>query len=125
MIGLRVEKTLRAKNLLLQSDSKLIIGQIRDEYEAKKERMQKYLRLTKHLTQEFDWVEFMQIPRSQNMITDEIAKLVSSEERSTRMGLEMEVQKNLNIEEVSTFAIHSASGWMTPIISFLQDRHLP
>ena len=125
MIGLRVEKTLRAKNLLLQSDSKLIIGQIRDEYEAKKERMQKYLRLTKHLTQEFDLVEFMQIPRSQNMITDEIAKLVSSEERSTRMGLEMEVQKNLNIEEVSTFAIHSASGWMTPIISFLQDGHLP
>ena len=78
MIGLRVKKTLGAKNLILQSDSKLIIGQIRDQYEAKKERMQKYLRLTKHLTQEFDWVEFMQIPRSQNMIADEIVKLASS-----------------------------------------------
>ena len=47
---LRVEKSLGAKSLLLQSDSKLVIGQIKEEYEAKEERMQKYLRLTKHLT---------------------------------------------------------------------------
>ena len=65
----------------------------------------KYLRLIKHLTQEFDRVEFVQIPRSQNMIVDEIAKQTSSKERPTSMGLEMEVQKHPNIEEVSTFAI--------------------
>jgi len=41
-----------------------VIGQIKEEYEAKKERMEKYLRLTKHLTQEFDKVEFAQIPKS-------------------------------------------------------------
>ena len=41
-----------------------MIGQIRGEYKAKKERMQKYLKLTKHLTQEFNVVEFVQIPRS-------------------------------------------------------------
>ena len=54
MTRLRVGKALGAKNLLLQSDSKLIVGQIKEEYEAKEERMQKYLKLTKHLTQEFD-----------------------------------------------------------------------
>ena len=54
LMGLRHGKALRAKNLLIQSDSKLVIGQIKEEYEAKEERMQKYLRLTKHLTQEFD-----------------------------------------------------------------------
>ena len=74
MTGLKVGKALGAKNLLLQSDSKLVIGQIKEEYEAKEERMQKYLRLTKHLTQEFDRVEFVQIPKSQNMLADEIAK---------------------------------------------------
>ena len=36
--------------------------------------MQKYLKLTKHLTHEFDKVEFVQILRSQNMIADKIAK---------------------------------------------------
>ena len=59
LTGLRLGKALGAKNLLVQNDSKLVIGQIRGEYEAKEERMQKYLRLTRHLTQEFDTVEFV------------------------------------------------------------------
>ena len=61
---LRLGKALGAKNLLIQSDSKLVIGQIKGEYEAKEERMQKYLKLARQLTQEFDTVEFIQIPRS-------------------------------------------------------------
>ena len=48
-MGLRLGKTFRAKDLLIQSDSKLVIGHIKGEYEAKEERMQKYLKLTKHL----------------------------------------------------------------------------
>ena len=47
------------KNLLIQSDSKLVVKQIKGDYEAKEERMQKYLRLTRHLTREFDKVEFI------------------------------------------------------------------
>ena len=46
---LKVEKALGAKNLFLQSDSKLVMGQIKEEYEAKEEMMQNYLRLTRHL----------------------------------------------------------------------------
>ena len=76
---MRLGKALGAKNLLVQSDSKLVIEQIKGEYEAKEERMQKYLRLTKHLTQEFNKVEFVQIPKSQNMAVDEISKLASSD----------------------------------------------
>ena len=50
LTGLRLKKALGAKNLLVQNDSKLVIEQIKGEYEAKEERMQKYLRLTKYLT---------------------------------------------------------------------------
>ena len=50
LTGLRLGKAFGAKNLLVQSDSKSGIEQIKGEYEAKDERMQKYLRLTKHLT---------------------------------------------------------------------------
>ena len=56
--GLRVRKVLGAKNLLLQSDSKLVIGKIKGECKVKEDRMQKYLRLSEHLAQEFDRVEF-------------------------------------------------------------------
>ena len=72
--------------------------------------MQKYLKLTKHLAQEFDKLEFMQIPRCQNMVADEIAKMASSEEGLMSMELRMEVQKHPNIEEISTFMIQSINS---------------
>ena len=126
LTGLRLEKALRAKNLLVQSESKLVIGQIKEDYEAKEERMQKYLRLTKHQTQEFGKIEFVQIPRSQNMVANEVVKIASLEEETTSsMGLVMEIQKRPSIEEVPTFTIQSTNSWMTPIIAFLQDGHLP
>ena len=105
-LGLGLEKALRAKNLLVQSDSKLVIGQIKEEYEAKEERMQKYLMLTKHLTQEFGKIEFIQIPRSQNMVANKVVKIASLDEETTSsMGLVMEIQKRPSIEEVPTFTI--------------------
>ena len=59
LTGLRLGMALGTKNLLIQSDSKLVIGQIKEEYEVKEERMQKYLKLKKHLAQEFDKLEFV------------------------------------------------------------------
>ena len=49
LTGLRLGRALGVKHLLVQNDSKLVIGQIKGEYEAKEERMQKYLKLTKNL----------------------------------------------------------------------------
>ena len=107
--GLRLGRALRVKHLLVQNDSKLVIGQIKGDYEVKEERMQKYLRLSKHLTQELDEVEFVQVPRSQNTAANEISKLASSEEGWMNKDLAMEVQKHPSIEKVPTFTIQSGS----------------
>ena len=104
---------------MIQSDSKLVVEQIKGEYEAKEERMRKYLRLTRHLTREFDEVEFVQVPRNQNILANKISKLASSKERGLSKNLKMEIQKHPSIEEVPTLAIQSTNSWMTPIISFL------
>ena len=90
-MGLRLGKVLGAKHLLVQNDSNLVIGQIKGDYEAKEERMQKYLKLTKHLTQEFEEVEFVQVPRSQNTAADKISKLASSKDGGMNKDLAMEV----------------------------------
>ena len=44
-------------------------------------------------------MEFEKIPRNQNMIADEIAKLASSEERSTSMGLDMKSRNILALKK--------------------------
>ncbi|XP_075655254.1 uncharacterized protein LOC142625494 [Castanea sativa] len=87
--------------------------------------MQKYLKLTKHLAREFDKLEFVRIPRDQNMATDEIVKMASLEEKPTNGEVLMEIQKCPSIEEVPIFSIQSVNSWMAPIVSFLQDGHLP
>ena len=97
----------------------MLVEQIKGEYEVKEERMQKYLRLTRHLTQEFDEVEFVQVPRNQIVLADEISKLASLEKGGLSKNLIMEIQKHPNIEEVPTLAVQSMNSWMTPIISFL------
>ena len=60
------------------------------------------------------------------MVADEVVKIASSEEGTmSNMGLVMGIQKHPSIEEVPTFTIQSTNSWMTPIVSFLQDGHLP
>ena len=54
LMGLRVAKALGVRNLKLNSDSKLVTGQMNNEYEAKEDRMKRYLALTNQLISNFD-----------------------------------------------------------------------
>ena len=88
---LRIEKALRAKHILLKSDSKLVIGQIKGEYEAKEGRKQNYLKLTNQLVQEYDQVDFVQVPQNQNLEADEMARQALLEERTGSPNLKVEL----------------------------------
>ena len=63
---LRLTRALRAKNILLRSDSQLIIEQVKGDFKAKEKRMQKYLKLTNQLLSNFDSAESVQIPWDQD-----------------------------------------------------------
>lgn len=45
LTGPKIAKSMEAKNILLKSDSRLLIGKIKGDYEAKEQRTQKYLKL--------------------------------------------------------------------------------
>ena len=57
LTGLRITKALGVRNLKLNLDSKLVVGQITKEYEAKEDRMKRYLKLTNQLVSNFDDVK--------------------------------------------------------------------
>ena len=46
LTSLRIVNALGVRNLKLNTDSKLVVGQIIKEYEAKENRMKRYLKLT-------------------------------------------------------------------------------
>ena len=65
---------LGSKNILLRSDSQLVIRQVKGDFEAKKTRMQKYLKFTNQLVSNFNRAKFVQIPRNQNAEADKVAQ---------------------------------------------------
>ena len=80
LTGLSIAKVLGATTLRVQSESQLIVGQVNGEYEAKEDKMAKYLSLVKNIMRWFDEVILVQVPREQNTEADTLVKLASSEE---------------------------------------------
>jgi len=106
---LRVAKALGAKNVLLKCDSRLVVRQINEEFEAKENKMQKYLKLTNQLIGE----------------ADEVAKYASSEDKTSLLDLKLEMQRSSSTEEFQTFSIQDHTSYTSPILFYLRDGQLP
>lgn len=72
-------KELRAKSVVVQGDSQLIIGQVNGTYEAKEERTKRYLRKFKHCIKGLITAKFYQVPREENIEANSLARAVYSE----------------------------------------------
>ena len=88
-------KSLGAESVLVQGDSQLIIGQVNGTYEAKEERMKKYLNKVRSLIKKFNEAHFIQVLREENMEADTLAKEASVNELTDEFD---EVQYMLSID---------------------------
>ena len=125
LTGLRMAWALGSKNILLRSDSQLIIGQVKGDFEAKKTRMQKYLKFTNQLVSNFNRAKFVQIPRNQNAEADKMAQSALADDQANVTDWRLEEQNSPNIEEFQTLPMHARAGWASPILSYLKDGRLP
>ena len=66
------------KSIKLFSNSKLVVGQVRGEFEAKDERMQGYLNQVKSMQSKFDSFDLLHVSRSGNAHADSLAMLATS-----------------------------------------------
>ncbi|XP_065631696.1 uncharacterized protein LOC136068463 [Quercus suber] len=120
--GLELAKSVEAKSLLVLGDSQLIIGQVNGMFEAKEERMRKYLNRVTRLVKKFEEVSFVQIPREENMEADALAKEASSSEAVDKFD-EIHYMPSIDIPEIQQ--VESGMNWMVPIVSYLKDGQLP
>ena len=107
LTGLRIARALGAENIVLKSDSQLVIGQVKGDFEAKKTRMQKYVKLTNQLVSTFHRAEFVQIPRDQNAEADEVVGSASVDDRDKMNDWRLEEQNSPSIKELQTFPVHT------------------
>ena len=120
LTGRRIARALGAKNILLKSDSQLVIGQVKGDFQTKETRMQKYFKLMNQLVSNFDHAKFVQIPRDQNAEADEVARSASTDDQAKVIGWRLEEQNSPSIEEFQTFSVHARVGWTSPILSYLK-----
>ena len=60
------------------SDSRLVVGQVKGELEARDIRMQEYLSQVKRLQSDFEFFDLSHVSRSGKMHTDSLATLTTS-----------------------------------------------
>ena len=115
------------KSIKLFSDSRLVVGQVRGEFEAKDERMQRYLNQIKCLQLKFNSFNLLYVPRSGNAHADSLAMLATSSAQDLpRVILVEDLYKPLRTgETVQIDQIRAGPSWMDSIIQFLKEDILP
>ncbi|CAL9000860.1 unnamed protein product, partial [Prunus brigantina] len=78
LAGLRLAKSMSAKQISIHSDSQLIVNQITADFAAKDASMFAYLSAAHQLLQKFQAYEIRQIPRSENSHADALSRLASA-----------------------------------------------
>ena len=76
--GMTMVQRMGGKAVEMFSDSRLVIGQVKGEFEARDERMQWYLSQVRHLQSGFESFDLLHIPRSGNAHANSLATLATS-----------------------------------------------
>ena len=76
--GMAMVQNMGGRAVEIFSDSRLVIGQVKGELEARDVRMQEHLNRARHLQSGFDSFSSYQIPRSRNTHTDSLATLATT-----------------------------------------------
>ena len=78
LVGMAMVQKMGGKSIKLFSDSRLVVGQVRGEFEAKDKRMQGYLSQVKCLQLKFDSFDLLHVPISGNAHADSLTMLATS-----------------------------------------------
>ena len=106
------------------SDSRLIVGQVGGELEARDFRMQEYLNQVRQLQSGFKSFNLSQIPRSRNTHADSLAMLATSSAQSLpRVILVEDLCKPAEVGRNVAYIhqIRVGPSWMDSIMLFLKE----
>ena len=78
LVGMTMVQKMGGKTVEIFSDSRLVVGQVKGELEAKDVRMQKYLNQVRRFQSGFKSFTLLQIPRSKNTHANSLATLATS-----------------------------------------------
>jgi ribonuclease HI len=82
--GLGLAFEIGAKSVDVRSDSQVIVGHIMGEFEAKEDKMKKYLAKVQGMQTSFQKFSIIKIPRKDNEKADHLARMASTEDNEVK-----------------------------------------
>ena len=125
--GLNLAHSMEVDQLEVCSDSKLVVKQIEDTYEAKGEKMIIYLKKVRELLRKFVLVQVKHVPRAENSRANALAKLAtaSQEDLSRLTPVEHLAEPSIDLYNEEVSPVMSEPSWMDPIWDYLIEGLLP
>ncbi|VFQ89711.1 unnamed protein product [Cuscuta campestris] len=123
--GLKILGKLGVSRVQVYSDSRLVVGQISGEFEAKEERMKKYRNLSLEVLGKFEY-KLEHIPRAYNAEADVLSKLSaeSPEYKSKLATVEELATPSLNRDEV-LWVSPDPPEWLDRLARYIEDGVAP
>ena len=109
-------------------DSRLIVGQVKGELEARDARMQEYLSQVRRVQKNFQSFDLSRIPRGENTHADSLATLATSSARNFPWVIIVEDLCNpisVGKDVLQVHQVNLAPSWMDTILKFLESDSLP
>ena len=128
MQGMATAQKMGGKAVEMFSNSRLVVGQVTGEMEAKDVRMQEYLNQVKRLRPGFDLFSLSHISKSGNTHADSLATLATSSAGQLPRIILVEHLGGASKVAKNTTRVHEirvGPSWMDPIVAFLKDNILP
>ena len=137
VLGLQMAKEMKIQDLDVYGDSKLVIHQLLNDYDVKKDDLIPYYKHASQLLAEFESVRLQHVPRSANKTADALANLAATlalgaEENMSvpvcnRWVINPQDEVEIEAEELSgavTVYEIDIEDWRRPLIDFLVGLEL-
>ena len=128
LMGMMMVQKMGGKTVKVFSDSKLVVGQVIGDLEARDPRMQEYLRQVKSIQKNFEFFDLSHIPRGGNTHAGSLATLATSSAQDLPRVILIEDLCNptpLHKDMPRIHQIKLGPSWMDPISLFLERDILP
>nr|KYP41525.1 Uncharacterized protein Mb2253c family [Cajanus cajan] len=116
LTGLRLARDLGAQKVSCNSDSKLMVEQLSETYQAKDTLLQRYFHTASHQISSFDEFTIKHVPREQNARADLLSKLASTKRPGQHRTIIQETLHSPSLDDkVVNVSDNEDLGWMAGI----------
>ena len=124
--GVELALAVGADNLLIRSDSQLVVGQVNTEFESREPRMAKYASLAKQKLSTLSTWRLEHVPRDRNERVDALATIAASLPLREAIYLPIYYKLESSILHTQVSQIQEAfPSWMDPIRLYIVTGELP